>query len=115
MRKVGTSMRTAVTAGDLVEATPRRKPMKAVLYERYGSPDVLRLTSIDQPVPKDNEILVKVHAASVNALDRHFLRSRPLFIRLVSGNGLLKPKDQRLGVDLAGRVEAVGGGVTGFQ
>src|SRR5207253_10978554 len=69
----------------------------------------------DKPTPKDNEVLIKVHAASVNAFDRHLLRSRPLLIRIMSGNGLLKPKDQRLGVDLAGRVEAVGSSVTQFQ
>lgn len=89
--------------------------MKAILHARYGSPDVLALTEVEKPVPKDGEVLVKVHAASVNALDRHNLRSRPLLIRILSGNGLRRPKDQRLGVDLAGRVEAVGSKVTRFQ
>jgi NADPH:quinone reductase-like Zn-dependent oxidoreductase len=65
-------------------------------------------------VPKDGEVLVKIHAASVNALDWHFMRGSPFLVR-VSGNGLRKPKDPRLGVDLAGRVEAVGGQVTQFR
>lgn len=88
--------------------------MKAILYPRYGSPDVLQLTEVEQPIPKNDEVLVKVHAASVNALDWHFMRGSPSLIR-VSGSGLRKPKDQRLGVDLAGRVEAVGSHVTQFQ
>jgi NADPH:quinone reductase-like Zn-dependent oxidoreductase len=89
--------------------------MKAIIYTRYGSPDVLQLTEVEKPIPKDNEVLVRVHAASINALDRHALRSRPLLIRILSGNGMRKPKDQRLGADLAGRVEAVGSKVTQFQ
>lgn len=88
--------------------------MKAILYPRYGSPDVLQLKEVERPVPKDDEVLVEVHAASVNALDWHFLRGSPFLLR-ISGNGLRTPKDQRLGVDLAGRVEAVGGKVTRFQ
>lgn len=88
--------------------------MKAIVYTRYGSPDVLQFDEVEKPVPQDDEVLVQVRAASVNALDRHGLRSRPLLIRVVSGNGLRKPKDQRLGVDFAGRVAAVGGNVTQF-
>jgi NADPH:quinone reductase-like Zn-dependent oxidoreductase len=89
--------------------------MKAIIYTHYGSPDVLQLNEVEKPVPKDNEVLVRVHAASVNALDRHTLRSRPLLIRILMGNGLRRPKDQRLGADLAGQVEAVGSKVTQFQ
>src|SRR5262249_17730196 len=89
--------------------------MQAIVRTRYGSPDVLQLTEVEQPVPKAGELLIRVHAASVNALDRHEMRSRPFLIRILSGNGLRKPKDQRLGVDLAGRVEAVGSNVTQFQ
>jgi NADPH:quinone reductase-like Zn-dependent oxidoreductase len=89
--------------------------MKAIVYTRYGSPDVLQLKEVEKPVPKAGEVLVKVHAASANAHDRHLLRSRPFLIRIMSGNGLLKPKDPRLGVDLAGRVEAVGSNVTQFR
>src|SRR5690242_20888608 len=62
----------------------------------------------------DKHLLIKVHAASINALDRHSLRGKPLLVR-VSGSGLRTPKDPRLGVDLAGRVEAVGSHVTQFQ
>ena len=88
--------------------------MKAIVYPRYGSADVLRLKEMEQPVPKVGEVLVKVHAASVNALDWHFMRGSPFLVR-VSGAGLRKPKDPRLGVDLAGRVEAVGTNVTQFR
>jgi NADPH:quinone reductase-like Zn-dependent oxidoreductase len=83
--------------------------MKAVVFTRYGSPDVLHLTDVDTPLPKDDQVLVKVCAASVNALDRHGLH------RSIVGNGFWKPKDQRVGVDLAGQVEAVGSTVTQFQ
>jgi NADPH:quinone reductase-like Zn-dependent oxidoreductase len=88
--------------------------MKAIRFARYGSPDVVQLTEVERPAPKDGEVLVKVHAASVNAYDWHFMRGSPMLVR-VSGSGLRKPKDQRLGVDLAGRVEAVGSNVTQFQ
>jgi len=89
--------------------------MKAIVYTKYGPPDVLQFKELEKPSPKDGEILVKIHAASVNALDRHALRSRPFLIRIISGNGLRKPKDPRLGADIAGRVEAVGTNVTQFQ
>ena len=88
--------------------------MKAVVYERYGSPDVLQFREVDRPVPGDDQVLVRVQAASVNALDWHLLRATPFPARL-SGGGFLKPKDPRIGVDLAGRVEEVGKGVTQFH
>jgi NADPH:quinone reductase-like Zn-dependent oxidoreductase len=87
--------------------------MQAIVYTRYGSPDVLQLTEVEKPVPKDGEVLVQVHAASVNTLDWHLMRGQPFPVR--AGRGLRKPKDTRLGVDLAGRVEAVGANVTQFQ
>ena len=87
--------------------------MKAILYTRYGSPDVLLFTEVAKPAPKDHQVLIKVQAASVNAADRHLLRG-PLLARLITG-GLRKPKDPRLGIDLAGRVEAVGSQVTQFH
>ncbi|HEY7350038.1 MAG TPA: NAD(P)-dependent alcohol dehydrogenase [Ktedonobacterales bacterium] len=87
--------------------------MKAILLTRYGTPDTLQLKEVEKPLPKDHQVLIKVSAASVNALDGHSLRGKPFLVR--TSNGLLKPKDQRLGVDLAGRVEAVGGAVTQFQ
>jgi NADPH:quinone reductase-like Zn-dependent oxidoreductase len=88
--------------------------MKAVVYHTYGSPDVLSLEEIPRPVPGDDEILVRVHAASVNAADWRMLRGEPFLIRLM-GYGLLKPKHSILGADIAGRVEAVGAGVTRYQ
>jgi NADPH:quinone reductase-like Zn-dependent oxidoreductase len=87
--------------------------MKAFIYERYGPPETLRMAEVDKPVPKVDEVLVKVLAASVNAADWHVLRGKPLFSRATLG--LLRPKHQILGGDVAGRVEAVGGGVTGFK
>ena len=87
--------------------------MKAIVYPQYGSPDVLQFKEVEKPVPRDGEILVKIHAASANALDWHRVRASPFFVRL--GEGLRKPKDPRLGADIAGRVEAVGTNVTPFQ
>jgi NADPH:quinone reductase-like Zn-dependent oxidoreductase len=86
--------------------------MKAFIYERYGPPETLRMAEVDQPVPNADEVLVKVLAASVNAADWHLLRGKPLFSRATLG--LLRPKHQILGVDVAGQVEAVGSGVTRF-
>jgi NADPH:quinone reductase-like Zn-dependent oxidoreductase len=90
---------------------PKEPHMQAIRYARYGSPDVLRLQEVEQPVPKAGEVLVRVRAASVNAYDWHFMAGSPFLVR-VSGAGLRRPKDQRLGVDLAGQVAAVGSGVT---
>jgi NADPH:quinone reductase-like Zn-dependent oxidoreductase len=87
--------------------------MKAAVYARYGPPDVIQITDVEKPVPNDNEVLIKVRAASVNPLDWHFMRGTPYFVRI--GAGLRKPKDTRLGVDVAGRVEAVGRNVTQFK
>jgi NADPH:quinone reductase-like Zn-dependent oxidoreductase len=87
--------------------------MRAFVYERYGPPENLRLAEVDRPVPAAGEVLVKVLAASVNAADWHVLRGKPLFSRATLG--LLRPKHRILGVDIAGQVEVVGGGVSGFQ
>ena len=87
--------------------------MRAIVYREYGSPDVLELKDIDQPVPEDNEVLVRVHAASVNRLDSHLMRGSPYVARLQAG--LRKPKDTVLGADVAGQVEAVGKHVTKFR
>jgi NADPH:quinone reductase-like Zn-dependent oxidoreductase len=86
--------------------------MKAFIYERYGPPENLRLAEVDKPAPDAGEVLVKVLAASVNAADWHVLRGKPLFSRATLG--LLRPKHQILGVDIAGQVEAVGSNVTRF-
>jgi NADPH:quinone reductase-like Zn-dependent oxidoreductase len=87
--------------------------MKAFIYEKYGPPERLRMAEVDKPVPKADEVLVKVLAVSVNAADWHVLRGKPLFSRATLG--LLRPKHKILGVDIAGEVEAVGPGVTRFQ
>ena len=87
--------------------------MKAIVYTEYGTADVLQLKEIAKPTPKDDEVLVKVYAVSVNAADIHLLRADPFLIRLSSG--LLKPKNQILGSDIAGRVEAVGKNIKEFK
>jgi len=87
--------------------------MKAIVYCDYGSPNVLKLIDIAKPVPNDNQLLVKVHAAAVNPYDWHFIRGTPYIMRL--GVGLRKPKNPRLGVDFAGKVEATGKNVTRFK
>jgi len=88
--------------------------MNAIVYEKYGSPDVLKLKEIDKPMPKDNEVLIKVSAASLNAFDWHVMRADPFFIRLM-GFGFLKPKKKILGADVAGWVESVGKNVIQFK
>jgi NADPH:quinone reductase-like Zn-dependent oxidoreductase len=87
--------------------------MKAIVYDKYGSPDVLELKEIDKPAVGDDQVLIRVRAASVNPLDWHFMRGRPFFLRIKAG--LRKPKVIRLGVDAAGTVESVGGNVTRFH
>jgi hypothetical protein len=93
--------------------TAKERTMKAILYHEYGSPDVLELKDIDKPLVKDNEVLVRVHAASVNRLDWHLMRGSPYISRLQAG--LRRPKDRVLGADVTGKVEAVGRHVTKFQ
>jgi NADPH:quinone reductase-like Zn-dependent oxidoreductase len=88
--------------------------MKAVVYTNYGSPDVLEIRDIKKPVPNDDQVLIKVRAASINPLDWHFMEGTPYIMRAM-GVGLRKPKDPRLGVDYAGTVEAVGKNVTQFK
>jgi NADPH:quinone reductase-like Zn-dependent oxidoreductase len=88
--------------------------MKAIIYEKYGAPEVMHLIKVAKPTPKDDEVLIKVRAASVNAYDWHLLSADIFLIRLMGG-GLLKPKNQILGADIAGRVEAVGGNVKQFK
>src|SRR3989475_4950482 len=86
--------------------------MKAIVYHSYGSPDVLRLEEIEKPTAGDDEVLIKVRAAAVNPLDLLF-RGTSYMVRIMTG--LRKPKDTRLGVDMAGQVEAVGRNVTQFK
>jgi len=87
--------------------------MKAIVYYKYGSPDVLQLQEVDKPVVNDDDVLVRVRAASANPYDWHFMTGRPYIMRIQSG--LLKPKVNGLGADLAGQVEAVGKNVTQFR
>ncbi len=88
--------------------------MKAIFQTKYGSPDVLSLVDIDQPVVPDDGVLVRVHATSVHAGDWHLMRGDPFLIRCIFG-GILQPKIKILGTDIAGTVEAVGQDVTQFQ
>ncbi len=89
--------------------------MKAIVYTEYGSPaDVLHLKNVEKPTPKDNEVLVKVHAASLNAADLYIVSGTPFLVRLMTG-GLRKPKQPIPGSDMAGVVEAVGKSVTQFR
>jgi len=97
-------------APTLAEGT---EPMKAVVYRCYGSPDVLEFADIEKPMPADDEVLVKIAAASVNPLDWHFMRGSPYLMRLMSGLGA--PNNTGLGVDFAGTVEAVGSNVKQFK
>jgi NADPH:quinone reductase-like Zn-dependent oxidoreductase len=88
--------------------------MKAAVYARYGPPDVVQITDVEKPIPKDNEVLIKVRAASVNPYDWHFMRGEPYPVR-IAARRLRKPMDTRLGADVAGEVEAVGRKVTQFK
>ncbi len=92
---------------------PAGETMKAIVYCDYGSPDVLKLADLAKPVPNDDQLLVKVRAASANPYDWHFIRGTPYLMRL--GVGLRKPKSIRVGVDFAGTVEAVGKNVSEFK
>jgi NADPH:quinone reductase-like Zn-dependent oxidoreductase len=87
--------------------------MKAIVYEKYGPPDVLELREIDKPVPGDDDVLIRIRASSPNPYDWHMLRGAPYLMRMVSG--LFRPKVHGLGGDLAGEVEAVGKNVTRLQ
>ncbi|HKZ82451.1 MAG TPA: NAD(P)-dependent alcohol dehydrogenase [Anaerolineae bacterium] len=86
--------------------------MKAIVYNQYGTPDALTLTDVPQPSPRDNEVLVKVHAVAVNAADHHLLSG---LVPRIMGFGVFKPNNKILGADIAGRVEAVGKKVTQFK
>lgn len=87
--------------------------MRAIVNEQYGSPDVLKLKEVPKPTPKAGEVMVKVHAVALNAADWHMLRADPFLVRFEAG--LRAPKRQILGADIAGRVEAIGAGVTQFK
>jgi len=88
--------------------------MKAMVYTKYGPPDVLQLKEVEKPTPKDDEVLIRIHATSIVYSDLAFVRGKPFLVRLM-GSGLLKPRHKILGVDVAGRVEAVGRNVKQFH
>ena len=87
--------------------------MKAIVYEKYGPPEVLQLKEVEKPTPKDEEVLVKIHATAINSADGTLMRGKPFLGRL--WQGLLKPKNKILGADIAGKVEAVGKNVKQFK
>ena len=87
--------------------------MKAIVHYEYGSPDVIKLIEAEKPKPNEDQVLVKVHAASINSYDWRNMRAVPFLVR--TDGGWLKPNDIRLGADIAGTVEAVGGNVTLFK
>ena len=95
-------------SSDVVPA--RDGTMKAIVHRRYGSPDVLELADVERPVPSADQVLVRIRASSVNALDWHTLRADPFIVR--ASEGLRRPRQPIRGVDVAGEVEAVGGNVT---
>jgi NADPH:quinone reductase-like Zn-dependent oxidoreductase len=99
-----------------MEGTVQRRGdahMKAAVCSKYGPPEVVQITDVEKPVPKDNEVLIEVRAASVNPLDGGSMKGRPYIVRIMTG--LRKPKITRPGVDVAGQVEAVGRNVTQFK
>jgi len=87
--------------------------MKAIVYHQYGGPEVLRLEEVAKPSPAAGEVLVKVRAAALNPYDWHFMRGTPYPLRMMAGLG--KPKNPRIGADVAGEVEAIGEGVTRWK
>ena len=97
-----------------VIAWPRRYSplMKAAVHTRYGPPDVVRVAEVEKPTARDDEVLVKVHATTVNRTDCAFRAAKPFIVRF--STGLFRPRATILGSEFAGEVEAVGGGVTSF-
>ncbi|EDL64604.1 NAD(P)-dependent alcohol dehydrogenase [Bacillus sp. SG-1] len=87
--------------------------MKAIVYKKYGKPDVLQLTEVDKPAPEDNEVMIKVYATTVTATECTFRRGKPYFSRLYTG--MIRPKNQRLGDEFAGEIEEVGKEVKKFK
>ena len=87
--------------------------MKAIVYKKYGLPDVLHLEEIEKPTPNDDEILVKVHATTVNRTDCATVRAKPFFMRLAPG--LVRPKKKVPGTELAGEIETVGKNVSSLK
>lgn len=103
---------SVVTSSNRAGDASSAPPMKAIVYRRYGGPEVLQQAELERPVPAAGEVLVRVRASSVNSADVRMMRADPFLVRLM--NGFLRPKRQVLGADFAGIVEAVGAGVTRF-
>jgi NADPH:quinone reductase-like Zn-dependent oxidoreductase len=110
---IGANQRGVWPEAKAVLAEHRTSTVKALVYRRYGGPDVLELADVPRPQPRDHEVLVRVYVASVNAADRVLLRGKPFLIRLAMG--FPRPRRTTLGFDVAGRIEAVGSRVTRFQ
>ena len=87
--------------------------MKAAIYKKYGPPDVLRIREVEKPVPKDNEVLVRVRATTVNRTDCANLRAKPFIMRFMLG--LFKPNNPIMGTEFAGDIEAIGKAVSSFK
>ena len=87
--------------------------MKALVHTKYGSTDVLNLKEVEKPIIKDDQVLIRVHATTVNRTDCAILRAKPFFMRILTG--LLRPKKRTLGTDFAGQIEAVGNHVESFK
>jgi NADPH:quinone reductase-like Zn-dependent oxidoreductase len=88
--------------------------MKAIVCTKYGSPHVLQLREVEKPCPKDDEVLIKIHASSINSRDWRMMRANPFFIRLMPG-GFLHPQNNILGADVAGQIKEVGSIVKQFK
>ena len=87
--------------------------MKAAVFYKYGSPDVISIIEVEKPTPKNREVLIQIKAASVNAYDWHLIRAKPFFTRFLTG--MLKPKNNIIGADIAGVVVSVGNGISNFK
>jgi NADPH:quinone reductase-like Zn-dependent oxidoreductase len=87
--------------------------MKAIVYTKYGSPDVLQLKEVEKPIPKDYEVLIRVHETTVNRTDSATIRAKPFFLRIITG--LFKPKKQIPGTEFAGEIEEVGKSVSSLK
>src|ERR1700752_817944 len=98
----------------LAPIAPQAARMKALVFRQYGGPEVLRIEEVEKPSPKPDEVLIRVHAASLNPLDWHRMRGLPYPVRLLA-TGIGRPRPTRLGVDFAGSVEAVGAQVRHFR